>query len=36
MVDGTDGGEKGVDRKLVSTTEYERGADIVTKPSRPR
>jgi hypothetical protein len=36
MVEGTDGGEKGVDGKLVSTTNYERGADTVTKPSRPR
>jgi len=36
MVAGTDGGEKGVDGKLVSATDYERGADTVTKPARPR
>ena len=36
MVEGTDGGEKGVDGKLVSKTNYERGADTVAKPPRPR
>ncbi len=36
MVEGTDGGQKGVDGKAISTMTFERGADTVTKPSTPR
>ena len=33
---GETDGTKGVDGKMISTTDFDRGADTVTKPSRPR